>query len=217
MKKALIKDSVKQIKNTFKRFISILLMAFLGVGFFAGIKATSPDMVYTIDKYYDEQNVYDIQVVSTLGLTNQDLEEIAKIEKIEQIEGTYEKDALIDIDKAEVVVKLLPLKNINTPALIEGNLPKNINECAVEKSFLESKNKKIGDFIELKVENSKNDDGEEIQYLKENNLKIVGVVESPLYISSDRGTSTLGAGKVNYLCIYLKIILMQMIYIHKFM
>lgn len=198
MKKALIKDSVKQIKNTFKRFISILLMAFLGVGFFAGIKATSPDMVYTIDKYYDEQNVYDIQVVSTLGLTNQDLEEIAKIEKIEQIEGTYEKDALIDIDKAEVVVKLLPLKNINTPALIEGNLPKNINECAVEKSFLESKNKKIGDFIELKVENSKNDDGEEIQYLKENNLKIVGVVESPLYISSDRGTSTLGAGKVNY-------------------
>ena len=97
MKKALIKDSVKQIKNTFKRFISILLMAFLGVGFFAGIKATSPDMVYTIDKYYDEQNVYDIQVVSTLGLTNQDLEEIAKIEEVEQIEGTYEKDALIDI------------------------------------------------------------------------------------------------------------------------
>lgn len=69
MKKALLKDSVKEIKNTYKRFLSILLMAFLGVGFFAGIRATSPDMVDTIDNYYDTQNVYDIQVLSTLGLT----------------------------------------------------------------------------------------------------------------------------------------------------
>ena len=69
MKKALMKDSVKEIKNTYKRFLSILLMAFLGVGFFAGIKATSPDMVNTIDKFYKDQNVYDIQVISSLGLT----------------------------------------------------------------------------------------------------------------------------------------------------
>ena len=77
MKKALLKDSIKEIKNTYKRFISILLMAFLGVGFFAGIRATSPDMVDTIDNYYDKQNVYDIQIVSTLGLTDEDLEEIS--------------------------------------------------------------------------------------------------------------------------------------------
>ena len=69
MKKALMKDSIKEIKNTYKRFLSILLMAFLGVGFFAGIKATSPDMVNTIDKFYKDQNVYDVQVISTLGLT----------------------------------------------------------------------------------------------------------------------------------------------------
>ena len=69
MKKALLKNSVKEIKNTYKRFISILLMAFLGVGFFAGLRATSPDMLRTIDNYYKEKNVYDIQVLSTLGLT----------------------------------------------------------------------------------------------------------------------------------------------------
>ena len=68
MKRALVKDSVKQIKNTLKRFISILMMAFLGVGFFAGIKATSPDMIDTIDRYYKEQNIYDLEIVSTLGL-----------------------------------------------------------------------------------------------------------------------------------------------------
>ena len=77
MKRALVKDSVKQIKNTLKRFISILMMAFLGVGFFAGIKATSPDMIDTIDRYYKEQNIYDLEIVSTLGLTNDDLNEIA--------------------------------------------------------------------------------------------------------------------------------------------
>ena len=69
VKKALLKDSVKEIKNTYKRFLSLLLMAFLGVGFFAGIRATSPDIVNTIDKYYKDQNMYDIQIISTLGLT----------------------------------------------------------------------------------------------------------------------------------------------------
>ena len=92
MKKALLKDSFKEIKNTYKRFISIALMAFLGVGFFAGIRATSPDMVDTIDKYYKNQNVYDIQVVSTLGLTNDDIEELSKIPNIETVVGSYEKD-----------------------------------------------------------------------------------------------------------------------------
>ena len=92
MKKALMKDSVKEIKNTYRRFLSILLMAFLGVGFFAGIRATSPDMVDTIDNYYDEQNVYDIQVLSTLGLTEEDLNEISKVENVEEAIGTYEND-----------------------------------------------------------------------------------------------------------------------------
>ena len=69
MKKALWKDSVKEIKNTYKRFLSILLMALLGVGFFVGIRAASPDMVDTIDTYYQQQKVYDIEVLSTLGLT----------------------------------------------------------------------------------------------------------------------------------------------------
>lgn len=92
MKKALYKDAFKEIKNTYKRFISILLMAFLGVGFFAGIRATSPDMIDTIHKYYETQNVYDIQVVSTLGLTQEDVDVIEKIEGIENVVGTYETD-----------------------------------------------------------------------------------------------------------------------------
>ena len=73
MKKSLLKDSIRQIKNTFKRFLSILLIVLLGVGFFAGIRAASPDMKEAVDKYFDEQNMMDIEVASTLGLTDNDI------------------------------------------------------------------------------------------------------------------------------------------------
>lgn len=198
MKKALLKDSVKEIKNNYKRFLSILLMAFLGVGFFAGIRAASPDMVDTIDKYYDEQNVYDIQVLSTLGLTNNDIEELSKIENIDKAEGSYETDGKIDIENKEIIVKFIAIGEINAPLLLSGELPQAENECLVEKSFLTANNKQIGDTIQAAIEKTTNDKGDEIKYLKQSELKIVGTVQSPLYISRDRGNSSLGAGKVNY-------------------
>ena len=151
MKKALMKDSLKEIKNTYKRFISILLMAFLGVGFFAGIRATSPDMVDTIDKYYDEQNVYDIQVISSMGLTKDDVEEISKVDDVEEVIGTYETDGKVEIDNTERIVKLMCVENINKPNLLEGRLPENDSECVVEPNFLLQNNKNIGDTIEVKI------------------------------------------------------------------
>lgn len=204
MKKVLFKDSIREIKNTYKRFISILLMAFLGVGFFAGIRATSPDMVDTISSYYNNQQVYDIRILSTLGLTNEDIDELLKIENVDKVEGTYEADGQIEIENKEVIAKVMCIGDFNKPILLEGNLPKDKNECVVEESFLKSNNKKIGDTIEVEIENSKNDDGEEIPYLYEKKLKIVGTIQSPIYISRDRGTSKLGAGKINYYLYILK-------------
>lgn len=198
MKKALLKDSIKEIKNTYKKFISILLMAFLGVGFFAGLRASSPDMIDTINQYYKEQQVYDIQILSTLGLTNQDIEEISKIENVEKVYGTYETDGKIEIENKEIVAKVLTIEEINTPKLLQGKMPENEQECLVEETFLEENNKQIGDTIIIEIENTTNDEGESIEYLKQKELKIVGTARSPLYISRDRGTSSLGAGKVNY-------------------
>ena len=198
MKKALLKDSIKEIKNTYKKFISILLMAFLGVGFFAGLRASSPDMIDTIDQYYKDQNVYDIQIISTLGLTEQDVEEISKIENVEKVYGTYETDGKIEIENKEIVAKVLTIEEINTPKLLQGKMPENDQECLVEETFLKENNKQIGDTIIIEIENTTNDEGESIEYLKQKELKIVGTARSPLYISRDRGTSSLGAGKVNY-------------------
>ena len=198
MKTALLKDSVREIKNTYKRFISILLMAFLGVGFFAGIRATSPDMIDTLDNYYDSQNVYDIQVISTLGLTQEDIDELSKIENVEEVTGSFEKDGMVELENIEAVVKTMTLQDLNQPVLIEGELIQNSDECLVESDFLTANNLHIGDTITLEIEKSTTDDGEEIDYLKQKELKIVGTVQSPLYISRERGTSSLGAGKVNY-------------------
>lgn len=204
MKRALLKDTLKEIKNTYKRFISILLMAFLGVGFFAGMRAASPDMVDTIDKYYEDNKVYDIQILSTLGLTNEDIEEVSKIDGIEKVVGTYEIDGKLEIDNKEVITKIMCIEEVNKPILKQGEMPKNQDECLVEEKFLSSNNKSIGDFIELEVEDSKNDEGEEVEYLNQNKMKIVGTVQSPLYISRDRGTSKLGSGKIDYYVYVLK-------------
>lgn len=198
MKKALLKDSLKEIKNTYKRFISIMLMAFLGVGFFAGIRATSPDMIDTIDNYYRDNKVYDVQVLSTLGLTEDDVTEISALENVEKVVGTFEMDGKVKLDNKEVITRIMCVEDVNRSVLVEGEMPKNESECVVEQNFLKFQNKKVGDMIQLEVEDSKNDDGDDVPYLKEKNLKIVGTVKSPLYIARDRGTSQLGAGKVDY-------------------
>ena len=198
MKKALFKDSIKEIKNTYKRFVSILLMAFLGVGFFAGMKVSSPDMIETIDFYYKDTQFYDIQVLSTLGLSNEDIEVISKIEDIETVIGTFEMDGKIEIENKEMISKIMCVEEINQPILCQGELPKGQEECVVEERFLQSNHKNIGDIIEVEVEDTENDEGEKIEYLNQNKLKIVGTIKSPFYISRDRGTSKLGSGKIDY-------------------
>lgn len=198
MKKALYKDAVKEIKNTYKRFISILLMAFLGVGFFAGIRATSPDMVNTLHTYYEAQNVYDIQVLSTLGLTQEDVDAIKQIDGVKDVVGTYETDAIIEIQQAEIIAKVMCIEDTNQPVLLEGRMPEKGTECVVEEGFLKGTNKKIGDTIQIEIEDTTNEEQEKIPYLKEKEMTIVGTVRSPLYLSQDKGTSKLGAGKINY-------------------
>ena len=184
-KDRILTSSFRKIKNNFKRFLSLLCMALLGVGFYAGIQAASPDMLNTLDSYLDTQNVYDIEIVSTLGLAENDLEEIRKIEGVDVAQGTYSKDAIMKTDKEEYVVKMIGInENINKVSLIEGNLPNENNEIVVENDFLQENDLKIGDII--------NFEGDEQEY------KIVGTVESPLYFGISRGTTTLGKGQIDY-------------------
>lgn len=192
MKTALIKDGIKEIKISIKRFISLLLIVLLGVGFFAGIKAASPDMRTTLDTYFDELDMMDIQVISTMGLTDDDVTAIKNVENVKTVEGSYQTDAIVSIGDEDVVVKLETITNdLNKLKLVEGKMPENENECVVEEDFLSGTGHNIGDKIQINVEDITNEDGEEEKVLKNNEVTIVGTVRSALYIYTDRGSTSL--------------------------
>ena len=119
MNKIIIKNSVKEIKKSFRRFLSLLLISMLGVGFFAGVKATTPDMQKTIDTYFDKENLFDIKVVSTLGLTADEVKAISEIAEITESYGSCSEDVLVNIDDAQSVIKVIEITdNINNVNLI---------------------------------------------------------------------------------------------------
>ena len=177
MVKVHFKNSIKSIIKSRRRFLSILIMAFLGVGFFSGLKACGPDMKEMLDNYVDNNKMYDIKIQSTLGLTEDDLKIVRKIDNVLKVFPSKEKDSLVKINNKQEVAHLIPYDDINIPHVVEGRLPKNNNECVIDKLYNKSL---LGKYIT--IDNKK--------------IKIVGYVESPLYMSTDRGTSLLGNGTI---------------------
>ena len=183
MKTKLLKHIFMKIKDNYKRFLSLICMAFLGVGFYAGIQSSSPDMLKTLDNFYDENNVYDISVISNVGLTEDDLLKLSKIKNVELAINIQEKDSYLEIEENNYVVKLIEYNSqMNNVYIKEGRLPKNNNEVSVDYALLENNNLKLGDNITI--------DGKK--------YSIVGNVISPLYFSAERPNSNLGSGKVDY-------------------
>lgn len=183
---ALHKDSLREIKKKFKIFISILFMSLLGVGFFAGIRATTPDMQNTINSYYEELNMMDINVLSLSGFTNSDVEKLSDIEEIKEVELVNSIDTLATIQDKDYVFKAITYQDtINKIKLTEGSLPNRANECVLDSLI---KNVKIGDTVKLNTNDPR---------FKNKELKVVGFAKSPLYISKDRGTTSLASGTID--------------------
>ena len=193
MKNRILTNSTRTIKKSFPRFLSLIIMSLLGVMVFVGLLATSPDMLNTIDNYYDEKNVYDIKILSSMGLIEDDITALKNIENIKEVEGIYSTDILLSSDNSEYVVSISSIpKQINIIELVEGKLPTKENEIVVEENFITKTKYKIGDTITIDSDN-----------IKTKEFKIVGTIISPLYfnqtnLSQTRGTSALGTGVVNY-------------------
>ena len=192
MKSAMQKDFWREIKHTKSRFFSMMILVALSVAFLSGLKATAPDMKKTGDDYLDSLHLADIQVLSTLGLTDEDIDALKAQESIENAEGEYVLDAFASSDGAEAVVKVLSLSDqgINDVLLREGRMPARADECVVEENMLGLLGIAIGDTIALEPD-SKMDDA-----LADEQYTVVGTVRSPVYIAVERGTSTIGSGTV---------------------
>lgn len=192
-KKALRKDFYMEIRRSIGRFMSIFFIVAIGCAFFSGIRASEPDMRYSGDAYFDNRNMMDIEVISTLGLTDDDLQAIEDVDGIEAAEGGYSVDVLSSEGDNQIAVHVMSLlPSMNQVQLEDGRLPEAEDECAVDVDYLNESSLKIGDKITL----SSGSDDEITDTLKTDTFTITGAVSSPNYISFQRGSTTIGNGSV---------------------
>lgn len=193
MKNRIITNSFRTIKKSFSRFIPLFVMSFLGVFVFAGLQSIKPDMMTTLDNFLDEHNVYDLQVISTGGLTEDDVTALLQLEGVKDVEYSYSLDKIVKIEENDLVINISSLpQKVNSLKLLDGKFPKENNEIVVEENFIKKTSYKIGDSINIEDEK-----------LKEKSYTIVGTVESGLYFNNDelgqdRGTTTIGSGTISY-------------------
>ena len=195
MKKNILrKDFIIEIKKTMGRFVSIFFIVALGVAFYSGIRASEPSMRITADQYFDDSELMDLKVMGTMGLTKADIKSIGKVSGIEAVEGGYSKDVLCPVGDNEKVVHMLSMqKNFNQVSVVKGRLPEKAGECLVDEDFLSYTDLKVGDTVTFH-----SGDGEALtDSLVTDTYKIVGIGNSPLYISFGRGSSTIGTGEIS--------------------
>ncbi len=197
MKSAMIKDILREIGKSKSRFFSIFAIIALGAGFFAGLKVTCPDMIETQERYFEEQNLMDIRLVSTYGFDENDVFALEEIDGIKEMYPAYSKDAFVYNETGENIiakVMALPESGMNEPVLVEGRLPENPKECVVEMHPQMSVTHDIGETITVYTTDPEDPLKDT---LWRDNWKVVGIVMTPQYISYDRGSSTIGDGTVD--------------------
>lgn len=189
--KALRKEFWMEIRRSKSRFISILLIVALGVAFFSGIQASSPDMRYSGDAYYDESSLMDIKVVGTMGLTEDDVETLKNIDGIEAAEGAWSTDVMCGEGQTQKVLHIESVnETVNRLDVQDGRLPEKEGELFLDGTFASANGYQIGDKMILR-------EGKDSSLLINTEYTVVGTGRSPLYISFNRGNTTIGTGEVN--------------------
>lgn len=184
--KAIIKLTLRSIKSFFSRYLALLLIVLLGVGFFSGLKITKQAMADTLSEYLENTSFYDFRIFSTLGFSEDSISAFEKINGVKDVEGENSVSALMEIsgNTDAYIVYSLP-ENINVP---KNSYMKNSNECVVDSKAFSKED--IGKTIKLSDENT-----EDVKdTLSESEFVITGLVDTPLYIGNDRGTVSIGSG-----------------------
>lgn len=204
MKKAYLKDIVREIKRTRKRYISIIAIVVLGVAFYVGINTGSPDMLNTFSKYMDDYNMFDLNLMSTVGFKEEDIETIENIDKINYIEASKSTYAVVEKEDKEKVINVISApkevteKTINKINVVEGKYPTEKNEIVLDTKL--QNEYKIGDTIEFI--DAEIDDLENV--FSTTKYTVVGFANSPLFVSNARGNTKLVDGTVSGFAIVLE-------------
>ena len=193
--RAYTKDIIRTISKGRKRFFAIMMITALGVCMLCGIKAACDDLRYSADVFFDEQNLYDISIISTLGLTQEDITAVREMEGIEAAEGAYSEDVFINLDRntrKKATVKTLSQEGINLPYLLEGRIPEKPDEILVTKKYINESGKKVGDvlFFQEDIKETNSEDEEETPNFRYSRYEISGIVIDVTDINSAEGVVT---------------------------
>lgn len=204
MGRSLFMDTLREIKKSFGRFIAIFGIVALGVAFYAGVSASSTDMKYSADTYFDEYNLMDINLLSTIGFNEEDIAALNEVDGIEGVFATHTLDALIQMSTAKEAVKIMtvPLENrneenpnyINRVHLVEGRLPEKSGECVIKSENIRETQIQIGQKITV----TSGTETDILDVLKTDTYEVVGYVDTPYYLSYEMGTTTIGNGTIDY-------------------
>ena len=199
VKSQIRKSTFREIKSSMGRFLSIMAIIGLGVGFFAGLKIAKQSMVETMGEYLTEHAFYDYRLLSTMGFQQESVDYLSEREDVAAAEGALSFDALYylespqgDSNQSQGVIKFHSLtEQLNTVKLTAGRMPEDSNECVVDNNlFTESV---LGSSLVLAPENEE----ETIEHFAAAEYTIVGLVQSPLYIQYERGNTSLGSGRLD--------------------
>ena len=196
MKSAYLKDSKKMFKNNIGRFCSIILIIMLGTSFFIGMNAISPEMKKTAEKYMKDKNIYDYAIESNLGYKKEDVKKFKDNKNIVKAQGVFSYDALASFEQKDIVVRVSSLNpdvKINETYIEDGRKIKKKNECYISTRLKQMYNYDIGDKIKI----YRKDDDNINDVLKITEFEIVGIVKSPIYLSTFYGTTPLLTGELN--------------------
>lgn len=195
MKNMMTKSTLREIKGSFSRWLAILAIVMLGVGFFCGLKVCKDAFTLTGDTYLAEHNFFDYKLVSTLGLNDDSIRTIQAVEGVQYAEGSLSADILFeeeDTEKGENVAKLHTISDkISTLDLLEGRMPEGADECVVDSMHFSSDD--IGKTIHITDGN----EDDTLDMLAGRDYTITGLATSPLYLNFERGSTSLGNGKVS--------------------
>lgn len=198
--KAFQRDFFREIGRNKGRFFSVLFIVMLGAAFFSGIRSSKNDMHESADSYYDRVNFMDLRVVGTLGLTEDDLEDMRNTEGVEAVTGGYTAEVLNEQSDMEFALKVIAwTENVNQVTITEGRLPEKANECLADDIYLQQTGCEIGDQITL--ESGSSEDLSDT--LKEETYTIVGSGTLPYYMEMDRGSGTVGDGSLDAFLVVL--------------
>lgn len=192
MNRNLRKTTFREIKNSFGRYIAILAITALGVGFFGGLKICTPAMVNVGNQYLENAAFYDYRLVSTYGFEEEDVKILSGLEGVSDAEGSFSYDVIFSYGEEIAVAKVHSItRQVNHVALVEGRMPENAGECLVDAKWFTS------DILGSELVWSKQNDGDTLDAFCQDTYTVVGLIKSPNYLNYERGTTALLDGVVD--------------------